>query len=67
MPIEQARRGEAPDLVEGCRRGDRAALEAVLTAHAPYLERLLGRVVGPRAEVEDLLQATFGAASFCAR
>ncbi len=34
----------------------------MLTAHAPYLERLLGRVVGPRAEVADLLQATYGAA-----
>jgi RNA polymerase sigma-70 factor (ECF subfamily) len=60
-PIEPLRR-EDEDLVERCRRGDRAALEAVLTAHAPYLERLLGRVVGPRAEVEDLLQITFGAA-----
>lgn len=63
VPIEpQRREGESPDLVEQCRRGDRAALEQVFTAHAPYLERLLGRVVGPRAEVEDLLQATFGAA-----
>lgn len=62
MPIEPLRREDPPDLVEGCRRGDRAALEAVLTAHAPYLERLLGRVVGPRAEVEDLLQNTLSAA-----
>lgn len=64
VPIEQQplRQQDAPDLVDGCRRGDRAALEAVLTAHAPYLERLLGRVVGPRAEVADLLQATYGAA-----
>jgi len=32
-------------------------LQRVLTAHAPYLERLLSRVAGP-AEVEDLLQMT---------
>ena len=62
VAIDPQRREEPPDLVERCRRGDRAALEAVLTAHAPYLERLLGRVVGPRAEVEDLLQATLAAA-----
>jgi len=62
VPIERTRRDDPPDLIEGCRRGDRAALEAVLTAHSPYLERLLGRVVGPRAEVEDLLQMTLSAA-----
>jgi RNA polymerase sigma-70 factor, ECF subfamily len=62
VPIERTRREDPPDLIEGCRRGDRAALESVLTAHAPYLERLLGRVVGPRAEVEDLLQMTLSAA-----
>lgn len=48
-----------PDLVEACRRGERAALQAVFRAHAPYLERLLTRVVGPGADVEDVLQATF--------
>ena len=62
MPIDRTRQPDPPDLIEACRRGDRAALEAVLTAHAPYLERLLGRVVGPRAEVEDLLQITLSAA-----
>jgi RNA polymerase sigma-70 factor (ECF subfamily) len=50
------------DLIEACRRGDRAALQQVFRAHAPYLERLLGRVVGPSADVEDLLQSTFVAA-----
>jgi RNA polymerase sigma-70 factor (ECF subfamily) len=47
------------DLVEGCRRGDREALHAVFSAHAPYLERMLIRIVGPSPEVEDLLQTTF--------
>ena len=50
------------DQIEACRRGDRRALQAVFLAHAPYLERLLGRVVGSAVEVEDLLQSTFLAA-----
>ncbi|MGN6104488.1 MAG: RNA polymerase sigma factor [Kofleriaceae bacterium] len=50
------------DLVEGCRRGDRAALEAVFRAHAPGLGRLLTRIVGPSCEIEDLLQDAFAAA-----
>jgi RNA polymerase sigma-70 factor (ECF subfamily) len=50
------------DLIEACRRGDQRALHEVFTAHAPYLERLLGRVVGPSLEVEDVLQSTFVAA-----
>jgi RNA polymerase sigma-70 factor (ECF subfamily) len=53
---------DSPDLVEACRRGEPQALEKVFVAHGPYLERLLGRIVGPRADVEDLAQATFGAA-----
>ncbi|HEX7479199.1 MAG TPA: RNA polymerase sigma factor [Polyangiales bacterium] len=48
-------------LIEACRQGDRRALERVLLAHSPYLERLLGRVAGS-LEVEDLLQMTFMAA-----
>ena len=47
------------DLIEACRRGERAALSAVFRAHTPFLERLLLRLLGPRAEVEDTLQATF--------
>lgn len=54
--------GQELDLVEACRRGDRQALHTVFTAHAPYLERLLTRVVGRSAEVPDLLQSTFVAA-----
>ncbi len=50
------------DLIEACRQGDRAALESVFTAHAPYLERLLVRIVGPGEDVEDFLQMTFVAA-----
>ena len=52
----------AVDQVEACRRGDRGALEAVFRAHAEGLARLLTRILGPSAEVEDLLQDTFAAA-----
>ena len=45
--------------IDACRRGERRALEAVFRRYAPRLERLLTRVVGPGAEVEDLLQTTF--------
>jgi RNA polymerase sigma-70 factor, ECF subfamily len=61
----EARGAEAKadlDLVEACRRGDRQALHTVFTAQAPYLERLLRRIVGRSCEVEDLLQSTFVAA-----
>lgn len=49
--------------VEACRRGDRGALGRVYVQHAPELERLLGRLLGPKADVEDVLQQTFIAAS----
>jgi RNA polymerase sigma-70 factor (ECF subfamily) len=50
------------ELIAACRRGDRNALETVFRAHAADLARLLTRIVGPSAEVEDLLQETFAAA-----
>jgi RNA polymerase sigma-70 factor (ECF subfamily) len=45
-----------PDTIDACRRGDRQALEAVFRTHAPALERLIVRLAGPNADVEDLLQ-----------
>jgi RNA polymerase sigma-70 factor, ECF subfamily len=58
-PEQRRPSGDDENLVEACRRGDRAALHVVFTAHAPYLERMLIRIVGPSPEVEDLLQITF--------
>jgi len=57
-------RPEAPDaaLIEACRRGDRQALERVLRAESPYIERLIARLVGPGADLEDLVQQTLIAA-----
>jgi RNA polymerase sigma-70 factor (ECF subfamily) len=51
--------GPAGDEVAACRRGDRVAQEAVFRRHGPVLERLLTRLVGHHADVEDLLQETF--------
>ncbi len=48
-----------PALVARCRDGDPEALTKVFRAHAPYLERLLRRVMGPSADIDDLLQNTF--------
>src|SRR5512143_4164770 len=48
--------------LEACRKGDRAALARGLTAESPAIERTLSRVVGSRADVEDLVQRTFVAA-----
>lgn len=44
------------EVVEACRRGDRRALEDVLHRYTPELERLLIRLIGPEAEVDDILQ-----------
>jgi RNA polymerase sigma-70 factor (ECF subfamily) len=46
------------ETLDACRRGDPVALGAVLLRHAPGIERLLIRLLGPRADVEDLLQTT---------
>jgi RNA polymerase sigma-70 factor (ECF subfamily) len=59
--VPNAGEPKPPDL-DACRRGDRAALERVLMAEAPAIERLLHRMVGSRREVEDLLQDVFVAA-----
>jgi RNA polymerase sigma-70 factor (ECF subfamily) len=44
--------------LEACRRGDRHALDVVLRAHVPVLDRLLTRLAGPSGDVDDLLQTT---------
>ncbi len=49
-------------LIQACRAGDRRALDQLFRIQAPAVHRLLLRIVGPRPEVEDLLEATFSAA-----
>ena len=51
-----------PAVIDACRRGDKRALEAVLREQSPYVERLIARMVGPGADLEDLLQQTLIAA-----
>jgi RNA polymerase sigma-70 factor (ECF subfamily) len=61
---EPIRRPGDPDpaVIEACRRGDRRALEAVLREQTLAVERLLVRMVGPSADLDDLLQQTLIAA-----
>jgi RNA polymerase sigma-70 factor (ECF subfamily) len=61
QPIGRAEPFDAA-LIQACRRGDRQALERVLRAEAPYVERLIARLIGPGADLEDLLQQTLMAA-----
>ncbi len=49
-------------LLQACRRGDRQALDQLFRLQSPAVHRLLLRIVGPRPEVEDLLEATFSVA-----
>jgi len=57
QPITRAEPFDAA-LIQACRRGDRQALERVLRAESPYVERLIARLIGPGADLEDLLQQT---------
>jgi RNA polymerase sigma-70 factor (ECF subfamily) len=50
--------GHPDTVIEACRRGERAALEQVFRAEVPALERLLERLAGPGADLEDLVQQT---------
>ena len=51
-----------PAMVEACRRGDRLALDRVLRSNIPAIEGLIVRLLGPGADVEDVLQNTLVAA-----
>jgi RNA polymerase sigma-70 factor (ECF subfamily) len=42
-----------------CRAGDPQAIEELFRAHAAQVERVLGRLVGPVADLEDLVQTVF--------
>ncbi len=42
-----------------CRVGDSKAIEELFRTHAPVVERVLGRLVGPVADLEDLVQTVF--------
>ena len=46
-------------MLAGCRAGDARAVEELFRLHAPVVERVLGRLVGPVADLEDLTQTVF--------
>lgn len=50
------------DLLRRCRAGERKALDELFRAQTPALHRFLLRLVGPRPDVEDLLENTLIAA-----
>jgi len=49
----------SPAILQGCRVGDQRAIEELFHAHAALVERVLGRLVGPVADLEDLVQTVF--------
>jgi RNA polymerase sigma-70 factor (ECF subfamily) len=60
-PIGAARLVPADDeaFVEACRAGDSRALDRFFRSHVEYVERVIVRLIGPTADLEDLVQTTF--------
>src|SRR5687767_14826308 len=46
-------------LVLSAQAGDARALDALVRRHAQLVQRLLTRILGPRQDLEDLVQMTF--------
>jgi RNA polymerase sigma-70 factor (ECF subfamily) len=46
-------------LVAGCRAGDAASLDKFFRVYFVYVRRVIGRLVGPTADLQDLVQSTF--------
>jgi RNA polymerase sigma-70 factor (ECF subfamily) len=46
-------------VLAGCRAGDLKAIEQLFVEHAALVERVLYRLVGPVADLEDLVQTVF--------
>jgi RNA polymerase sigma-70 factor, ECF subfamily len=47
------------EVLQRCRVGDAKAVEELFRTHAPVVERVLSRLVGPVADLEDLVQTVF--------
>lgn len=45
--------------LEGCRAGRPEAISQLFQTHRTMVERLVGRLLGPSPDLEDLVQATF--------
>jgi RNA polymerase sigma-70 factor (ECF subfamily) len=60
MPPLSARANEpSVETLSRCRTGDPQAIEELFRSHAAQVERVLGRLVGPVADLEDLTQTVF--------
>lgn len=46
-------------LIEGCRARDPAMMDALYRTYVARVERVIGRLLGPTPDVEDLVQQTF--------
>jgi len=60
--LRQPFTGDDAALVEALRRGEPGAPAALYDRHAPYLRRVLARVLGADDELPDLLHETFAQA-----
>jgi RNA polymerase sigma-70 factor (ECF subfamily) len=49
----------APGTLDRARAHDPKAIEQLFIAHAPSIERVIGRLVGPTPDLEDLVQTAF--------
>lgn len=64
MPPEGGRGESAPEpdwarIADGCRRRDHASFEEMVELTHRRLRRLLGRLAGRRADIDELLQETY--------
>ncbi len=50
---------DTSELVARAKRGELAALDAIAREQLPRVERLLRRMLGPRSDIEDLVQEVF--------
>jgi len=46
-------------LVAGCRAGEATSLDRFFRTYVAYVERVIERLVGPSADLQDLVQSTF--------
>ncbi len=58
-PTEDAPDTPTPASIEAAKAGDPTALEAIARSELPRVTRLLRRLLGPREDLEDLVQTVF--------
>src|SRR4051812_8487861 len=57
--LARVKASDADDLVERAKSGDRAAFRELFRRHRADVARLVFRMLGPSADVEDLVQEVF--------